>query len=58
MTFLEIENKVNEATARVDLEKVAVFIQKHNDANDIKSLLKKEFPKMNNNDIEIALEIA
>lgn len=59
MTFLELSRKVDEAVLTKDLEKVITFIRslKTNDEKEISKELKKKFPKLDKDDIELAISL-
>ena len=59
MTFLELSRKVDEAVLTKGLEKVITFIRslKTNDEKEISKELKKKFPKLDKDDIELAISL-
>jgi ribonuclease I len=60
MKFSDLIKKVDEVSARVDLESVGKFIRKNRKVsiNDLKKLIKKEFPKLKDDEIELAIDIS
>jgi len=59
MTFLELSNRVDEALRTKDLEEVIKFLQKNKSKSekDLKVLLKDNFPKLNDDDIELSISL-
>ena len=59
MNFLELSNKIEEALKTKDLENVVKYLQSLNTKNEkeISKKLKKKFPKLTDDDIDLAITL-
>lgn len=57
MTFLELDKWITEALGNKDLEKIIKYIKTLDSDADIKKEIKKKFPKLSPEDLELVITL-